>query len=223
VVQRAGQQPVGPGQGKYVADRIPGAIYAELPGADYVPYAGDSAAVLDEIQEFVTGERYGAQVERVFAVCLFTDIVGSTELATSLGDQRWRALQQHYSEVVSRELNRFAGRLVKDTGDGSLATFGSPGAGVRCALAIRDAMPHLDLQLRAGLHAGEIELRGNDVAGINVHIAARVASLAGPGEVLVSSTVVDLVAGAAFVFEDRGVHELKGVTGQRQVWAVTSG
>ena len=223
VIQRREQLPMGPGQGRYVAEHIPGATYTELPGSDYVPFAGDAGVVLDEIQEFVTGQRYGSQVERVFAVCLFTDIVGSTELATQLGDQRWRALQQHYSEVVNRELNRFAGTLVKDTGDGSLATFGSPGAAVRCALAIRDAMPHLDLQVRAGLHAGEIELRGSDVAGINVHIAARVAALAGAQEVLVSSTVVDLVAGAAFGFEDRGVHELKGVSGQRQVWAVTSG
>jgi class 3 adenylate cyclase len=221
VIQRADQLPVGPVQGRYVADGIPGATYIELPGADYVPFAGDAGAILDEIQEFVTGQRYGNQVERVFAVCLFTDIVGSTELATRLGDQRWRALQQHYGEVVQRELNKFAGKLVKDTGDGSLATFSSPGAGVRCALAIRDAMPHLDLAIRAGLHAGEIELRGNDVAGINVHIAARVSSLAQPGEVLVSSTVVDLVAGSAFAFEDRGMHEMKGVTGPRQVWSVT--
>jgi class 3 adenylate cyclase/pimeloyl-ACP methyl ester carboxylesterase len=223
VLQRREQLPVGPVQGKYLADTIPGAQYVELPGADYVPFCGDTSALLDEIQEFVTGDRHGGQVERVFAVCLFTDIVGSTELATRLGDQRWRALQQQYDDVVARELNRFAGRLVKGTGDGSLATFGSPGSALRCALAIRDAMPHLDLLVRTGLHAGEIELRGGDVAGINVHIAARVAALAGAGEVLVSSTVMDLVAGSDFGFEDRGSHELKGVTGQRQVWAVTSG
>lgn len=221
VVQRADQPPVGPAQGRYLAEQIPGARYAELPGADYVPFAGDYGAVLDEIQEFITGDRYGGQVERVFAVCLFVDIVGSTELASSLGDMRWRALQQHYADVVARELHRFAGRMVKDTGDGTLATFGSPGAAIRCALAIRDAMPHLDLAVRAGLHAGEIELRGDDVAGINVHIASRVCELAAPDQVLVSTTVMDLVAGSSFAFEDRGTHELKGVPGDRQLWAVS--
>lgn len=175
---------------------------------------------MDEVRAFVTGSRDDGPVEREFGAVLFTDIVGSTQLATSLGDRRWRELQQAHADVVNRELRRVNGRMVQDLGDGFLCLLPSPGRAVECALALVDAVRHLGLEIRTGIHAGEIELRGEGVSGINVHIGARVSLLAKPGEVLVSSTVVDLVAGSSFRFDDRGTHEMKGITGLRQVWAV---
>lgn len=222
VVQRDALPAFGAAHGRGVADTIPGAHYVELPGVDYVSFLGDAPALLDEVEEFLTGDRYGGEVQRVFAVVLFTDIVGSTALAVQLGDARWRSLLLDHGTLVARELSRWGGRLVQDLGDGTLSTFPSPGRAVRCAVALRDAAEHLGVHLRAGLHAGEVELRGDDIAGINVHTAARVVALAGEGEVLVSGTVAELVAGSSLAFEDRGVHELRGVPGRRQVWAVAA-
>ena len=210
----------GAAQGRYVSENLASCRYLELDGADFVPFCGDAGGVVDEIREFVTGSRYGGTAERVFAVLLFTDIVGSTALAARVGNQRWREIQHLHHDAVSRVLARHDGRLVQDLGDGRLCSFTSPGSALHAALAIRDAVRPLGLQIKSGLHAGEIELRGSDVAGINVHIAARVAALAEPNEVLVSSMLTDLVAGSEFAFSDRGEHEMKGLAGLRRVWAV---
>ena len=211
---------LGTAHARYVADHIPGARYVEVPGADLLPFAGDADALLDEVEEFLTGGRASVEAERVLATVMFTDIVGSTALAAELGDRRWRALLDDLQSVVRRELERHRGRFVKDTGDGTLSTFPAPAAAVRCALAVRERAGHLGVELRSGLHAGEVELRGEDIGGIAVHVAARVTAAAGPGEVLVSATVADLVAGSGLAFADRGVHELRGVPGERRLLAV---
>jgi len=214
---------LGTGQARYVADQIAGARYVEVPGGDLLPFAGDSDALLDEIEEFLTGGRASVEAERVLATVMFTDVAGSSALAAELGDRRWRALLDELHEIVRRELERHRGRFVKDTGDGSLSTFAGPAAAIRCAVAVREAVGPLGIQLRSGLHAGEVELRGDDIGGIAVHVAARVAASADPGEVLVSSTVADLVAGSGIGFADRGLHELKGVPGERRLLAVVDG
>ena len=183
-------------------------------------FAGDSDADLDEIEEFLTGSRHGPDSDRVLATVLFTDIVGSTERATKLGDRAWRDLLDAHDGVVRRQLERFRGREVNTAGDGFLATFDGPGRAILCACAIRDAVRALGIEVRAGLHTGEIELRGGDVAGVAVHIGARVAAMAGPGEVLVSGAVPPLVAGSGIAFEDRGERELKGVPGTWRLYAV---
>ena len=220
VVQRRDLGLFGASQGRYAAQHIKDCRYVELDGADFVPFAGDAATVVDEIREFVTGERYRGAAERAFAVILFTDIAGSTALVSEVGDQRWRELQQLHHDTVAKVLARFGGRLVQDLGDGTLSSFSAPGQAVRAAQAIREAVRPLGLQIKCGLHAGEVELRGRDVAGINVHVAARVAALAAADEILVSATMTDLVAGAEFVFADRGEHEMKGLVGRRRVWSV---
>ncbi|HVB93817.1 MAG TPA: adenylate/guanylate cyclase domain-containing protein [Acidimicrobiales bacterium] len=207
--------------GQYIADRIPGARFVALPGDDVVPYTGDLDALVDEIQEFVTGERYQPGPDRVLATILFTDIVDSTANAARMGDRRWTQVLLDHDGLVRHQLDRFGGRFVKDTGDGLLATFDSPARAIRCALALRDGAGHLGIQMRAGLHAGEIEWRGEDVGGIAVHVAARVVATAVAGEVLASNTVVDLVEGAGITFTDRGEHTLKGVPGLRRLWTVT--
>ncbi|HWD51730.1 MAG TPA: adenylate/guanylate cyclase domain-containing protein [Acidimicrobiales bacterium] len=207
--------------GRYMADRIPGARFVTLPGDDVLPFTGDIDALVDEIQEFVTGERYQPGPDRTLATILFTDIVDSTANAARMGDRRWTQVLADHDGLVRRQLERFGGRFVKDTGDGLLATFDSPARAIRCALALRDGAGHLGIQMRAGLHAGEIERRGEDVGGIAVHVAARVAATAVAGEVLVSNTVVDLVEGAGVTFADRGAHTLKGVPDPRKLWAVT--
>ena len=215
-------QPVGAGMMRALADAVPGSRYVELPGVDNVPFLGDVAGLLAEVREHLTGDRFTGIQERVFAAVLFTDLVGSTAEAVRRGDGPWRTLLLDHGSLVRSEVARHGGRLVQDLGDGTLCTFPAPGAAIRCALAmVRRSSTQLGVPMRAGIHAGEVELRGPDLAGINVHTAARVSSLAEGGEVLVSTTVVDLVAGAPFAFADRGVHELKGVPGQRQVWAVT--
>ena len=196
---------------RYLGAHIPGAKTVELPGEDYLPYLGDQDAILDEIEEFVTGVRPAPEPNRVLATVLFTDLVGSTKAVAEIGDSRWRKVLEHHGEIVTRELDRHRGRLVKTTGDGVLATFDGPARGVRCACAIRDAIRSLGIETRAGLHTGEIEVVGQDVGGIAVHIGQRVSALATPGEILVSNTVVDLVAGSGLKFEDRGEHTLKGV------------
>ena len=187
---------------------------------DHLPFLGDQDQILDEVEEFLTGARRGAEPDRVLATVLFTDIVGSTERAAAVGDRRWRELLQSHHAAVRRELERFRGNEVDTAGDGFLATFDGPARAIRCATAIQDSAETLGLAIRAGVHTGECEMRGNDVSGIAVHTGARVAALAGAGEVLVSSTVRDLVAGSGIEFEDRGVHELKGVPGEWHLYAV---
>jgi class 3 adenylate cyclase len=205
--------------GRYLADHIEAAKYVELPGADVFYWVGDTGAMLDEIEEFMTGVRGGAS-ERVLATVLFTDIVGSTDRAAQLGDGRWRDLLDRHDQSVRTQLERFRGREVKTVGDGFVATFDSPGRAIECALTIRETLAAFDIGMRAGIHTGEIEVRGDDVAGLAVHIGARVSALAGPGEVLVSSTVKDLVVGSSVEFAERGEHELKGVPGTWRLYAV---
>jgi class 3 adenylate cyclase/pimeloyl-ACP methyl ester carboxylesterase len=222
VLHRAGDMLVNVRSGRYLAEHIPGARYVELPGSDHGGFAGDSDAIIDEVQEFLTGVRGTPDLDRVLATVLFTDIVGSTDRAASLGDRKWRELLDEHDEIVKRHVAQFRGRFVKHTGDGALATFDGPGRAIQCARMMRAAVKRLDIQIRAGLHAGEVELRGDDVGGIAVHIGARVAALAGGDEILVSSTVKDLVVGSGLRFAERGGHQLKGVPGTWQLFAVTS-
>ena len=207
---------------RYLAEHIADARLVELPGRDHMPFAGDSDAIVDEVEEFLTGVRGVADVDRVLTTVLFTDIVGSTEQAVTKGDRTWHDLLDRHDDMVRDQLRRFRGREVKTTGDGMLATFDGPARGMRCAQAICDGARRLGIEVRAGLHTGEVEMRGDDVSGIAVHIAQRVSALAGPSEVLVSRTVVDLVAGSGIEFEDRGEHELKGVGGRWRLFAVTT-
>jgi len=195
----------------------------ELPGMDHLPWLSDADAILGEVEEFLTGVRHGPEPDRVLATVLFTDIVGATERAAGLGDRRWRDLLESHNSLVRRELARSRGREVDTTGDGFLATFDGPARAIRCASAISDGARPLGIEIRAGLHTGECELIGNKVGGIAVHIGARVAASAAPGEVLVSSTVKDLVAGSGLRFADRGVHTLKGVPGEWRLFAVERG
>lgn len=207
---------------RYLAEHIPDARYVELPGNDYPFWIGEVDTFLEEIEEFVTGARPIREADRRLATVLFTDVVGSTEQLARSGDRAWRDLLDRHDALMQQELARFGGRQVKTTGDGVLATFDGPARAIRGACAIRDAVARLGIDIRAGLHTGEIELRGDDVAGIAVNIAQRVSSLARSGEVLVSRTVTDLVAGSGLEFEDRGSHELKGVPGRWQLYAVSS-
>ena len=209
-------------EGRYLASHIKGARFVELAGTDHLWFAGDMDAILDEVEEFLTGSRHAPEADRVLATVLFTDIVGSTERATELGDRRWRDLLDSHDEAVRRQLERFRGREVNTIGDAFLATFDGPGRAILCACAIRDAVRALGIEVRAGLHTGEVELRGDDVAGVAVHIGARVAALAGPSEVLVSGAVPPLIVGSGIGFEDRGEHELKGVPGTWRLYAVQS-
>lgn len=205
---------------RYMAQRIPGAKYVELPGIDHLPWLSDADAILEEVEEFLTGVRHGPEPDRVLATVMFTDIVGATERAAALGDRRWRDLLDAHHAVVRRELVRFRGREIDTAGDGFLATFDGPARAIRCACVIRDATRQLGLEIRAGLHTGECEVIGDRVSGIAVHIGARVAASAAPSEVLVSSTVKDLVAGSGLRFADRGAQVLKGVPGQWLLFAV---
>jgi class 3 adenylate cyclase len=220
VLHRSGDLDTSIEEGRYLAAHIPGARFLDLPGADHLPWVGDQDTLLDEVQEFLTGTRPAAEPDRVLATVVFTDIVASTERAAELGDRRWRDLLFSHHAIVRRELERFRGREVKTVGDGFLATFDGPARAVRCAAAIRDGVGGLGLSIRAGLHTGECELIGDDVGGIAVHIGARVAATARAGEVLVSSTVKDLVVGSGIQFVDRGSHRLKGVPGSWRLFAV---
>jgi pimeloyl-ACP methyl ester carboxylesterase len=222
VMHRTGDRDINVEEGRYIASRIPGARYVELPGADHFMWTEDSERVLDEIEEFLTGVRPAHDTDRVLATVLFTDIVGSTERAAQLGDRRWRALLDDFYEEVRGELARFRGREVDTAGDGFLATFDGPARAIGCALAIRDGVGSLGLEVRSGLHTGEVELAGNDVRGIAVHIGARVAAEAEPGEVLVTRTVKDLVAGSGIEFQDRGARSLKGLPETWQVFAASA-
>ena len=211
VLHRTGDRDVPIEGGRDLADRIAGARFVELPGTDSFPWAGDQEPLLAEVEAFVTGSRAKEEADRVLATVLFTDIVGSTEKAAELGDARWKELLAAHDEKAKAEIERFRGRYVNTTGDGLVATFDGPARAVRCAGAIVEAVMPLGLEIRAGCHTGEIELEGDDVRGIAVHIGAHVGALAVPGEVMVSSTVKDLVAGSGIVFEDAGERELKGV------------
>lgn len=221
VLHRSDNAVVRAGHGQYLAEHIPDAKYVELPGADDLYWVGDTAEMLDEIEEFLTGVRHGPEPDRVLATVVFTDIVGSTEHLAEVGDRRWRDLLDLHDAAVRRQLERFRGREIKMTGDGVLATFDGPARAVLCARAIRDAVGELGLQVRAGVHIGEVEVRGDDVGGMAIHIAARVAALAGPREVLVSRTVVDIIVGSGIETEDHGEYVLKGVPGSWRLFAVT--
>jgi class 3 adenylate cyclase len=193
-----------------------------LTGDDHWPFAGRTDELLDETEEFLTGTQLMAVLDRVLVTVLFTDIVGSTEHVARLGDRVWRESLNRYDNSVQRQLERFRGRLVKTTGDGTLATFDGPARAIECAREITKAVREFGLEIRAGLHTGEIETRGQDVSGMAVHIAARVSALATAGEVLVSRTVTDLVAGSGIEFESHGEHQLKGVPGSWQLFSVKS-
>ena len=208
--------------GRYLASHIPHARYVELPGQDHLWWFGDRDALLDEVEEFLTGSPATGGSQRALMTVLFTDLVDSTQRAAELGDRSWRDLNSSHEHDVRTELARFRGRPVKTMGDGFLATFDGPARAIRCACAIREQSTELGLPMRAGLHTGECELIGDDVGGIAVNIGARVGALAGPGEVLVSSTVKDLVIGSGIEFADRGAHELKGVPGKWRLFAVTA-
>lgn len=205
---------------RFIAERIPGARLVELPGEDHLWFVGDTDTILDEIEEFVTGARAPRDPDRILATVVFTDIVASTERAAQLGDRRWRELLEDHNRCVRRELDRFQGREVKTTGDGLFAAFDGPARAIRCACAIRDATRRLGLDIRAGIHTGECEVMNGDLGGIAVHIGARVLAEAGPGEVLASRTVTDLVAGSGIDFSERGARVLKGVPGEWQLFAV---
>ena len=207
------------GHGRYLAEHIAGSRYVELPGRDSLYWTGDAAPVLDEIEEFITGVR-GFEAERVLTTIVFTDIVGSTERAAALGDDRWHALLDNHDRVVRHELERFRGREVNTVGDGFVAMFTSPSVAIDCADAIVDAVRPLGIEVRVGIHAGEVEVRGDDIAGMAVHIGARVSALAGPSEVLVSSTVREIVTGSRRMFTERGEYDLRGVPGRWRVHAL---
>ncbi len=216
ILHRAGDPAIPVENARYLAQALPHARYVELPGIDHLPWVGDIEALVGEIEEFLTGVRRAADPDRVLATVLFVDIVGSTECAAALGDRRWHELLDSFRALVRRELARFRGREGNTAGDDFLVTFDGPARAIRCAVAIRDAVRRLGVEVRTGLHTGECELMGEDVGGIAVHIGQRVSALARPGEVLVSSTVKDLVAGSGLRFEDRGAYVLKGVPDQ---WA----
>ena len=219
LLHSVGDLTVAVGASRYMAECIAGSKCVEFPSDDHLPWGADADAILDEIEEFLTGERQGPEPDRILATILFTDIVGSTDRAAELGDHRWRDLLENFYGVVRRELPRFRGVEVNTAGDGMLATFDGPARGVRCARSIADAVRPLGVQVRTGLHTGECELIDDDVSGIAVHTAARVATLASPGEVLVSHTVKDLVSGSGIRFEPRGTHPLKGVPGEWPLFA----
>jgi class 3 adenylate cyclase len=208
------------GHGRYLADHIPTSKYVELPGAESTFFAGDADSLLAEVEEFVTGSRSPPDPDRVLTTVLFTDVVSSTEWSASVGDRRWSGLLDAHDELAGRQLERYGGRIVKTTGDGLLAAFDGPARAIKCACAIRDALRALGLVVRAGIHTGEVEGRGTDLAGIAVHLASRVQAQAAPGEVVVSRTVVDLVAGSGIEFDDRGEHELKGFPGKWRLFTV---
>ncbi len=211
VLHRSGNRWLTPEHGRYLAQHIPGARYAEVPGDDHVPYIGDISHILGETEEFLTGTRRMHAPDRLLATVMFTDIVRSTEQLAAVGDERWKTLLLRHHELVRRELQSFQGREIDWAGDGFFATFDGPARAIRCACAVVEAVRALGIEIRVGLHTGECEIVGDKVGGIAVHIGARIAALAGPSEVIASRTVKDLVAGSRIAFEDRGIHRLKGV------------
>jgi class 3 adenylate cyclase len=219
VLHRADDRWIRAHNGQYIAEHIDGSKYVELSGADGAFFAGDQDASLGEIEAFLTGTRSDPEHDRVLATVLFTDVVSSTQQVASLGDARWRDLLDTHDQMAAEEVSRFRGRIVKNTGDGILATFDGPARAIRCAASIGAGVSSLGIDIRAGLHAGEVELRGDDIGGIAVHTAARVMGQADAGEILVSSTVRDLVLGSGIEFTDRGEHELRGLEGRRRLFA----
>lgn len=220
VIHRSGDRVCRVEQARWIAQQIPGAEYIELPGEDHFPNLGDRDAVIGAVERFLTGHAHQPEPDRVLQTVLFTDLVRSTERAAALGDRRWRDVLDLHDRVCQQQLERHGGRKVKHTGDGLLATLDGPARGIRCAVAIRDELRAHGLEIRAGLHTGECERRGHDISGIAVHIAARIQALAQPGEVLVSRTVADLIAGSQIELADRGEHDLRGVPGSWRVHRV---
>jgi class 3 adenylate cyclase len=220
VLHRGGDRVVKERQGRYLAEQIPGARYVALEGADHLVWIGDQDAILDEIEEFLVGSRRAREPDRALATVLFTDIVDSTATAARLGDRAWRDLVERHDATVRHQLHVHRGREVKTMGDGFLATFDGPARAIRCASSIRAGLRPLDLHVRAGIHTGEVELIGDDVAGMAVNIGARIGALADPDEVYVSSTVKELVVGSGLEFADRGAHTLKGAPGEWHLFAV---
>jgi pimeloyl-ACP methyl ester carboxylesterase len=220
LLHRTGDPVVPIGMSRWLAETVPQGRLVEVPGDDHIVFLGDADALLDEVEEFLTGARRAPETDRVLTTVLFTDIVGSTEKAAALGDRRWRELLEEHHAAVRRELERFRGNEIDTAGDGFMASFDGPARAIRCARAIEDANRALGVDVRAGVHTGECERLGDKLSGIAVHIAARVAASAGAGEVLVSQTVKDLVAGSGIAFEDRGLHELKGVPEAWRLFAV---
>lgn len=219
IVHNVGDRTIPVECGRYLGRQIPGARYVELDGIDHLPFVGNADEILDQIEEFLTGVRPSPKFDRVLATVLFTDIVGSTEWVARLGDRVWQDLLERYYVLIRKELALFRGHEVDTAGDGFFATFDGPARAIRCACSIRDCTRELGIEIRAGLHTGEIELTGHKVGGIAVHMGARVATTAKPGEVLVSSTVKDLVAGSGIRFTDRGIHVLKGLPGKWHLFA----
>jgi class 3 adenylate cyclase len=222
VLHRVDDRMIAVDQGRYLTASIPGARLVELPGNDHLPFAGDVDAILGEVEEFLVGSRETTESERALATILFTDIVGSTEKAAELGDRGWRQLLERHDAAVRHQLALYRGREVKTMGDGFLATFDGPARAIRCASAVQDEVAGLGIEVRAGIHTGEVELIGQDVGGMAVNIGARIGALAGPGEVLVSSTVRELVVGSGLEFEERGVEKLKGAPGEWRLFAIDS-
>jgi class 3 adenylate cyclase len=222
VVQHSDDVIVPPAKGKYIAEHIPGAKYVEVPGRNWHHIVEPWRPSFQEVAEFLTGQQADVADDRVLATVLFTDIVDSTRRAAEIGDRDWHALLDAHDAVVRAQLARFRGREVSTSGDGFLAMFDGPQRAIRCAMAMRDAVQALGIEIRAGLHTGECEVRGEDIGGIAVHIGARVSALAGVNDVLVSSTLRDLVIGSGLVFDERGAYELKGVPGEWRLFAVAS-
>jgi pimeloyl-ACP methyl ester carboxylesterase/class 3 adenylate cyclase len=222
VIHREDDRMISVEQGRYLAEAIPGARYVELPGNDHLPFVGDLDGLLDEVEQFLVGSRGAGESERALATILFTDIVGSTEKAAALGDRGWRQLLERHDAAIRHQLALHRGREVKTMGDGFLATFDGPARAIRCASAVRQDVAGLGIDVRAGIHTGEVELIGDDVGGMAVNIGARIGALAGPGEVLVSSTVRELVVGSGLEFEERGVEKLKGAPGEWRLFAIES-
>ncbi len=221
VLHRRHDQAIPIEDGRYIADHVPGATFVELPGADHWPWIGDDRAV-EEIQEFLTGMRDGGEVDRVLATVMFIDIVDSTKRAADLGDRRWTDLLESFYAVVRRELERFRGREIDTAGDGFFVTFDGPARAIRCAASLVDAVEAIGLDIRVGIHTGEVERVADGIGGLTVVIGARVGALAGSGEILVSRTVKDLVVGSEVTFEPRGQHPLKGIPGEWELFAVAS-
>jgi class 3 adenylate cyclase len=221
VLHRRGDRVVPLAAGEYMASHIPNAKFVALDGEDHLPY-GDSEPLIGEIEEFITGARTVAHLDRVLSTVVFTDIVGSTEVAARVGDREWRDLLDQHDAAARKFAAQYSGRVIKSTGDGVLATFDGPARAARFAAGLANVLAQVGLQQRAGIHTGEVEVRGDDIGGIAVHIAARISALAGPGEILTSRTLKDLTAGSGLVFEDRGTHALKGVPDEWQIFAVAS-
>jgi class 3 adenylate cyclase len=220
VLHRSGDRAVEIEQGRYLAEHIPSANFVELAGDDHLWWVGDFASIVNEIEEFLTGERHTIESDRVLVTVMFTDIVRSTERMSELGDRRWRDLLDSHNAVMLKQIERYHGRAVKNTGDGFLATFDGPARAIRCALTVGHEMHNFGLQIRSGLHTGEVEIVGDDVGGISVHTAARIMASAGADEVVISRTVRDLVAGSHFKFREQGTFQLRGIPGDWPLFVV---